>query len=77
MESHGALVGWSHYDADVHLMLRLEIMATAEAAAQRTPDILRVMMTKQQACVLGHYLIKISGQHHREAGRSWFGRLFG
>lgn len=78
MESHGALVGWTHHEAGDRLMLRLESVRSMEAAERRDPDLFRILMTKQQAAVLGNYLTQLSGQsavNSRERG--WFRRLFG
>ena len=78
MESHGALVGWTHQDAGDHLMLRVESVQSKAAADRLDPDIFRFLMTKQQAAVLGNYLIQLSGLTVREPKyRSWFRRFFG
>ena len=78
MENHGALVGWTHHDIGDRLMLRLESVRSVASADTHDPDLLRLLMTKQQAAVLGNYLIRLSGQsavHPKERG--WFRRLFG
>ena len=78
MESHGVLVGWVHHDFGERVMLRIETMATLDAAEHHHPDMVRVLMTKQQAAVLGTYLLKVSGQSAVSKGdRGWFRRLFG
>jgi hypothetical protein len=78
MESHGALVGWTHHCAGDNLMLRVESVRSKAAADRNDPDIFRFLMTKQQAAVLGNYLIQLSGQTARDPkdGR-WFRRFFG
>lgn len=78
MESYGALVGWTHHGAGEHVMLRLESVQSSEAAERRDPDLFRLLMTKQQAAVLGTYLMGLSGQTFVEPRRSsWFRRFFG
>ena len=78
MESYGALVGWTHHEAGDRILLRIESVRSAKAAERHDPDLFRFLMTKQQAAVLGNYLVQLSGQ--TPAGpddRSWFRRLFG
>lgn len=78
MESHGALVGWSHQDLGDKVMLRVETVCTREAADDHTPDILRVLLTRQQAGVLAAYLFDISGHAApRRRDRGVLKRLFG
>lgn len=78
MESHGALVGWTHRSAGDHLMLSVESVRSKAAADRHDPDIFRFLMTKQQAAVLGNYLIELSGQSASDPkDRSWFRRFFG
>ena len=78
MEAHGALVGWGHHDNGDRLMLRLETIRSSGAAERREPDIFRILMSKQQAVVLGTYLIEQAGQSGLDPlNRSWFRRLFG
>ena len=74
MDHHGALVGWTHHDAGDRIMLRLESVRTVEAAKDREPDLMRVAMTKQQAAVLGTYLLKISGATPPPKRRGWLAR---
>lgn len=77
MESHGALVGWSHQDFGDKLLLRVETVSSSEAAHDHTPDVLRVLLTKQQAGVLGTYLFELSGQTPpRRGDRGLLKRLF-
>lgn len=78
MESFGALVGWDHHDAGDRIMLRLESVQSSNAAKQHDPDLLRLLMTKQQAAILGQYLVRISGQSPLvPRKRGWFRRRFG
>ena len=78
MDSFGALVGWGHSDIGERLMLRLESMQSSEALDRHDPDIFRILMTKQQAFVLGNYLIEKSGKPAvDQTERGWFRRLFG
>lgn len=78
MESFGALVGWTHHDAGDRIMLRLESVQTSEAAKTHDPDLFRFLMTKQQAAILGNYLMQASGQQPVDPKeRGWFRRHFG
>lgn len=78
VESFGALVGWDHHDAGDRVMLRLESVQSSEAARKHDPDLFRVLMTKQQAAILGQYLVRISGQTPVvPRKRGWFRRRFG
>ena len=78
VESFGALVGWGHHDAGDRIMLRLESVQSSEAAKKHDPDLFRFVMTKQQAAILGNYLVRISGQPPvAPQTRGWFRRLFG
>lgn len=78
METFGALVGWDHHDAGERIMLRLESVRSSEAAQTHDPDLLRLLMTKQQAAILGQYLVRISGQAPVvQRKRRWFRRRFG
>ena len=42
-------------------MVSIETVPTLEAAREHAPDVLRVMMTRNQAAILGSYLIGQSG----------------
>ncbi len=78
MENHGALVGWGHFDTGDRILLRIESIQSQDQMDSKEPDMFRVLMTKQQAVVLGSYLIEASGQRYVPAvRRSWFRRLFG
>lgn len=78
MESHGAVVGWIHQDLGDRILLRLESIRSTAALDAKDPDISRVLMSKQQAFVLGSYLVGASGQSAIDPNdRSWFRRLFG
>lgn len=78
MESYGALVGWTHQEIGDRVLLRLESVQSLEAANAHDPDLYRMMLTKQQAAVLGNFLLQISGSTAADPKeRSWFRRLFG
>lgn len=78
MDSHGVLVGWGHHDNGERLMLKIESMPSLEAIDRHDPDAFRILMRKQQAFVLGNYLIEHSGQSAIDKQqRGWFRRLFG
>lgn len=78
VENYGALVGWAHHDAGDRIMLRLESVQSSDAAQRHDPDLFRFLMTKQQAAILGNYLVRLSGQPPIVLKkRGWFRRLFG
>ena len=62
MESYGALAGWNHLDHGSYVMLKLESFRSKDALDERDLDNFRVFLTKQQALLLGNYLIKLSEQ---------------
>lgn len=61
MENHGALVGWTHHALGDRIVINIETVASMTAAESHRPDVLRVMMTKNQASILGGYLVNQSG----------------
>lgn len=78
METYGALVGWTHQELGDRILLRLESVRSIEAANAHEPDLYRMMLTKQQAAVLGNFLLKVAGSSAADPrDRSWFRRLFG
>lgn len=78
MDNHGALVGWTHQDLGERIMLCIETVRSTQDAANHTPDTLRVLLTKQQAAVLGNFLMTISGKTVPDQhDRALFRRLFG
>lgn len=78
MDMHGALVGWTYQDLGSRIMLNLESVASTDAARDHQPDILRILLTKQQAALLGNFLGDVSGATPPTAReRGWLKRLFG
>jgi hypothetical protein len=75
MENLGALVGWSHMDAGDNILLRLESFQSISGLAGNEPDMSRLLMTKQQALVLGHYLMRVSGETIRPPRKRWLRAL--
>ena len=61
MENHGALVGWTHHALGDRLVVNIETVASKSAADAHRPDVLRIMMTRNQASILGGYLVNQSG----------------
>ena len=58
METHGALLGWKHVDLGDKVMLVVQ----STCSPGDDLDELRLLMTKNQALVLGNYLTQISGK---------------
>ena len=61
MENHGVLVGWSHQDLGNRILLRIETLQGPPGDEPPESDIMRILLTKNQAGVLGEYLTKASG----------------
>ena len=62
MDNHGILVGWTHRDLGERILLCVETVSTLDAAQEHTPDVLRVLLTRSQAAVLGNFLATVSGK---------------
>ncbi len=75
MDNVGALVGWDHQDSGDHILLRLESAESSASLAMKDLNFSRLVMTKQQALVLGHYLMKVSGATIQPARSSWLSKL--
>ena len=59
-------------------MLRIESVTSTAAARDNDLDIFRLLLTKQQAGVLGSYLMDLAGHTSpRPRDRSMLKRLFG
>lgn len=77
MRNFGALIGWEHQDLGEKLVLRVETVSSNTEAAKLDPDITHVFLTKQQAALLGTYLVKASGLTVRApASGGFFRKLF-
>ena len=76
-DTYGILIGWEHADCAGNLDLRLQTRLTSGHRAQSEVETFHIVMTPQQAAVLGNYLFKIAGQSppDRPPGRlkRWFG----
>lgn len=77
MDSYGALVGWEHQELGDRIFLSVQSVQTVASAEQGDIDIFRLLMTRQQAGILGEYLLKAAGQQRNRKERGWFRRLFG
>ena len=78
MDWYGALVGWTHEDLGDRVLLRVQSMQPSAQAEAHEPDTLRLLMSKEQAALLGNKLMQIAGETppSRREG-SWFRRMFG
>ena len=76
MDNHGVLVGWTHHDMGQKLVLNLQTIKQADMPKE--VDRTAILLTKDQAALLGNYLFQVAGQSPpvREQ-RSWFKRMFG
>ena len=78
MDSYGALVGWTHEDLGDHLVLRIQSMQSAAQIEGQEPDTFRLLMSKQQAVLLGNNLMQVAGETiPRKGDRTWLRRMFG
>jgi hypothetical protein len=76
LDNHGALVGWHHQDLGDRVLLALQ--TRKKAGDPENFDVTRVLMTKNQAAVLGNYLFRIAGETPPSSEeRGWFRRMFG
>ena len=76
MENHGVLVGWTHHNLGQKLVLTLQTIK--QVATPDDVDRMALMLTKDQAAILGNYLFQIAGKSPPVQGdRSWLKRMFG
>ena len=77
-EDFGVLVGWTHAGMNGRLVLTIE---TARSAQDNMPRDIRkhhIMMTDNQALLLGNNLLGLSQMKPPvRRGRGWLARLFG
>ncbi|CAH0356472.1 MAG: hypothetical protein V4533_03225 [Pseudomonadota bacterium] len=74
---YGALVGWSSQDLGDKLLVKLQVMETAQDKASNHPRSYFLLLTSNQATILGTYLFQKSGATPRTRKSSWFRRLLG
>jgi hypothetical protein len=77
-DSYGALVGWTHREFAGRIDLRLELTQATGRRGFDDVEVHHVVMSPQQAAVLGHYLFQITGHTPPETRRKgrlarWFG----
>lgn len=75
-ERYGVLVGWSSQDLGSNIMLDLQTFDRTNWEAHEVPDHTLIFMTRSQAAVLAHSLLKVSGSAPPPPRRSWFKSLF-
>ena len=75
-ERHGVLVGWNSQDLGSNIMLDLQTFEKSNWEAGETPDHTLVFMTRSQAAVLAHSLLKASGSAPPPRRRGWLRSLF-
>ena len=76
MENHGVLVGWTHHDMGQSLVLTLQTIKKTDAP--NDVDRTLVMLTKDQAGLLGNYLFQIAEKSPPvRSERSWLRRMLG
>ena len=76
-DTYGFLVGWEHAECAGKLDLRLQTKLPAGHLAKGEVETFHIVMTPQQAAVLGNYLFQITSQRPPEKRvgrlRRWFG----
>ena len=77
IESYGALVGWKSDDLNDRLILRLQIVRKPPPHKREDVQQSVLVMDKNQALQLGHYLYQVTGQSKPRRAKSWLGRFFG
>ena len=77
VESYGALVGWKSDDLHDRLILRMQIVHTPPPHTREDVQHSVLVMDKNQAVQLGHYLFQVTGQSLPKPRRSWLSRFFG
>lgn len=77
-DNFGVVVGWTSDDLDTKIMLKIQSVRSAQSSADQDVQSFHYFLTKNQAAVLGNYLVQVSGllppQRHR---RTWLHRIFG
>lgn len=77
MTNLGTLVGWTSRDHESGVGITLECFDTL-GKHRGDPKTYHMLMTRQQAAVLGNHLMQISGQSPpSRKDRSWITRFFG
>lgn len=76
-EMLGALVGWDVQPMGSRLRLRLQVTSKAPPLGKDDVDSVFVVLNRNQAVQLGHYLFLTTGQTPTTTKRSWLDRLRG
>lgn len=74
---YGALVGWSSQDLGDKLLVKLQVMESAQDKSSNHPRSYFLLLTNNQATILGTYLFQKSGATPRARKASWTKRIFG
>jgi hypothetical protein len=75
---YGALVGWTHSEFNGRLDLRLQSARNLRGKKPGDIQTHHLLMTQNQALLLGNYLLKLSGrQPPIQRKRGWLKRIFG
>lgn len=78
MRTYGALVGWTSQDLGERVIVTIESVQSFEGNERDDPDTFALVMTTQQAALLGNYLLQKGGMEPAtQNDRTWFKRLFG
>ncbi|MEO7248053.1 MAG: hypothetical protein ABIW31_06325 [Novosphingobium sp.] len=77
MDTYAILVGWEHADCAGNFDLRLQTRLSSGHLAQREVETFHILMTPQQAAILGNYLFQITGQTPPEKPKGRLRRWFG
>lgn len=77
LDTFGILIGWEHADCGGNFDLRLQTRLASGHLAKREMETFHILITPQQAAVLGNYLFQIAGQSPPEKRKGRLGRWFG
>lgn len=76
-DTYGVLVGWKHSEMGERLDLQLQTKNAAGHLARGEVETFHIVLTRQQAAVLAHYLTQVSGSAPPTRRRGLLARWFG
>ena len=74
-DEHGALVGWTAQRLGERLVLRMQSVTTPPPREARDIAVRHLMMDRQQALQLGHFLFEMFDESKPPKRLGWFRRF--
>lgn len=74
-DEHGALVGWTAQRLGDRLVLRLQSVTRPPPHDAKDISVRHIMMDRQQALQLGHFLFEMFDESKPEKRLGWFRRF--